>query len=296
MIGRIQGTLVSVHPPRLLVDCQGIGYEVDVPMSTLYQLPQAGQKITLLTHFQVREDAQQLFGFATETEREAFRQLIKISGVGSRTALAVLSGMSVNELAQAIALQESGRLTQVPGIGKKTAERLLLELRDLVRSGKLGKITMARTWWHGNGYHLRKAPASLQSKPSNLDWARFLGPVKWRDYDPQQYFNFRAYLDFGGGQVTDLFTHWIDVGQPDERRIMKASPRAERVTVISFSHSTPVWWKGLETRITRARNVAVWQVEAEQSHALAALAQRHQVDPEILGAWLDPFGQCPPRG
>lgn len=129
MIGRIQGTLVSVHPPRLLVDCQGIGYEVDVPMSTLYQLPQAGQKITLLTHFQVREDAQQLFGFATEIEREAFRQLIKISGVGSRTALAVLSGMSVNELAQAIALQEAGRLTQVPGIGKKTAERLCLELK-----------------------------------------------------------------------------------------------------------------------------------------------------------------------
>ena len=129
MIGRIQGILVSVHPPRLLVDCQGIGYEVDVPMSTLYQLPQAGQKITLLTHFQVREDAQQLFGFATETEREAFRQLIKISGVGSRTALAVLSGMSVNELAQAIAMQEAGRLTQVPGIGKKTAERLCLELK-----------------------------------------------------------------------------------------------------------------------------------------------------------------------
>ena len=129
MIGRIQGILVSVHPPRLLVDCQGIGYEVDVPMSTLYQLPQSGQKITLLTHFQVREDAQQLFGFATETEREAFRQLIKISGVGSRTALAVLSGMSVNELAQAIALQEAGRLTQVPGIGKKTAERLCLELK-----------------------------------------------------------------------------------------------------------------------------------------------------------------------
>ena len=129
MIGRIQGILVSVHPPRLLVDCQGIGYEVDVPMSTLYQLPQAGQKITLLTHFQVREDAQQLFGFATETEREAFRQLIKISGVGSRTALAVLSGMSVNELARAIALQEAGRLTQVPGIGKKTAERLCLELK-----------------------------------------------------------------------------------------------------------------------------------------------------------------------
>ncbi|QWD85139.1 Holliday junction branch migration protein RuvA [Polynucleobacter asymbioticus] len=129
MIGRIQGILVSVHPPRLLVDCQGVGYEIDVPMSTLYQLPETNQKITLLTHFQVREDAQQLFGFATETEREAFRQLIKISGVGSRTALAVLSGMSVNELAQAITMQEAGRLTQVPGIGKKTAERLCLELK-----------------------------------------------------------------------------------------------------------------------------------------------------------------------
>jgi Holliday junction DNA helicase RuvA len=129
MIGRIQGTLVSVHPPRLLVDCQGVGYEIDVPMSTLYQLPEVNKKITLLTHFQVREDAQQLFGFATETEREAFRALIKISGVGSRTALAVLSGMSVNELAQAITLQEAGRLTQVPGIGKKTAERLCLELK-----------------------------------------------------------------------------------------------------------------------------------------------------------------------
>ena len=140
MIGRIQGTLVSVHPPRLLVDCQGVGYEIDVPMSTLYQLPETHQKITLLTHFQVREDAQQLFGFATETERQAFRALIKISGVGSRTALAVLSGMSVNELAQAIALQEAGRLTQVPGIGKKTAERLCLELKGKL-APDLGIIT-----------------------------------------------------------------------------------------------------------------------------------------------------------
>jgi len=140
MIGRIQGTLVSVHPPRLLVDCQGVGYEIDVPMSTLYQLPEVNQKITLLTHFQVREDAQQLFGFATETEREAFRALIKISGVGSRTALAVLSGMSVNELAQAITLQESARLTQVPGIGKKTAERLLLELKGKL-APDLGLVT-----------------------------------------------------------------------------------------------------------------------------------------------------------
>ncbi len=133
MIGRIHGTLIAIHPPRLLVDCQGVGYEIDVPMSTLYGLPKLNQMVTLLTHFQVREDAQQLFGFATENERMAFRALIKISGVGSRTALALLSGMSVSELVQAIAAQETIRLTQVPGIGKKTAERLLLELK-----GKLG--------------------------------------------------------------------------------------------------------------------------------------------------------------
>jgi Holliday junction DNA helicase RuvA len=133
MIGRIHGTLIAIHPPRLLVDCQGVGYEIDVPMSTLYGLPKLNQMVTLLTHFQVREDAQQLFGFATENERMAFRALIKISGVGSRTALALLSGMNVNELVLAIAAQETIRLTQVPGIGKKTAERLLLELK-----GKLG--------------------------------------------------------------------------------------------------------------------------------------------------------------
>ena len=133
MIGRIHGTLIAIHPPRLLVDCQGVGYEIDVSMSTLYGLPKLNQMVTLLTNFQVREDAQQLFGFATENERMAFRALIKISGVGSRTALALLSGMSVSELVQAIAAQETIRLTQVPGIGKKTAERLLLELK-----GKLG--------------------------------------------------------------------------------------------------------------------------------------------------------------
>jgi Holliday junction DNA helicase RuvA len=129
MIGRIQGTLISISAPKLLIDCNGLGYEVDVPMSTLYQLPSAGQSITLLTHFHVREDQQQLFGFASEAERQAFRSLIKISGVGARTALAVLSGMSVNELIQAIAVQEPGALTRIPGIGKKTAERLLLELK-----------------------------------------------------------------------------------------------------------------------------------------------------------------------
>ena len=133
MIGRLEGRLLEKNPPSLLVDVNGVGYEVDVPMSTFYQLPAISEKIVLLTHLAVREDAQQLFGFATPAERGAFRELIRISGVGARTALAVLSGLSVTELAQAVTLQESGRLTRIPGIGKKTAERLLLELK-----GKLG--------------------------------------------------------------------------------------------------------------------------------------------------------------
>ena len=108
------------------------------------------------------------------------------------------------------AARVNNRICQV-GMQQRSGENYLEAKREYIDSGRLGKITMARTWWHGNTYHLRKAPATLQTRPSNLDWARFLGPVKWRDYDPQQYFNFRAYLDFGGGQVTDLFTHWIDV-------------------------------------------------------------------------------------
>jgi Holliday junction DNA helicase RuvA len=133
MIGRLQGTLAGKNPPQVLIDCHGVGYEVDVPMSTFYNLPGLGETVTLLTHFVVREDAQLLYGFATASEREAFRQLIRITGVGPRMALSLLSGMSVGELAQAITAQEAGRLVKVPGIGKKTAERLLLELK-----GKLG--------------------------------------------------------------------------------------------------------------------------------------------------------------
>ena len=133
MIGRLSGQLAEKNPPQILIDCHGVGYEVDVPMSTFYQLPAVGEPVSLLTHFVVREDAQILYGFASAAEREAFRQLVKISGVGPRTALAVLSGMSVAVLALAVTAQESGRLVKVPGIGKKTAERLLLELK-----GKLG--------------------------------------------------------------------------------------------------------------------------------------------------------------
>ena len=133
MIGRLSGTLLEKNPPTLLVDVNGVGYLVDVPMSTFYDLPALGERVVLLTQQVVREDAHLLYGFLTGGERDAFRLLVKISGVGPRTALAVLSGMSVADLAQAVTLQESGRLTKVPGIGKKTAERLLLELK-----GKLG--------------------------------------------------------------------------------------------------------------------------------------------------------------
>lgn len=133
MIGRLTGTLADKNPPQVLVDCHGVGYEVDVPMSTFYNLPASGEKVVLLTHFVVREDAQVLYGFGTPGERDAFRQLIRISGVGPRTALAVLSGMSVADIAGAVTAQDASRLVKVPGIGKKTAERLLLELK-----GKIG--------------------------------------------------------------------------------------------------------------------------------------------------------------
>jgi Holliday junction DNA helicase RuvA len=135
VIGRITGKLLSKHPPQVLVDVGGIAYELDVPMSSLYALPATGETVILFTHLVVREDAHTLYGFVTVEERSAFRQLIRISGVGARTALAVLSGMSVGELAQAVALQDAVRLTKIPGIGKKTAERLLLELK-----GKLGTL------------------------------------------------------------------------------------------------------------------------------------------------------------
>jgi len=133
VIGRLSGTLAQKSPPSVLLDVGGVGYEVDVPMSTFYNLPALGERVVLLTHFVVREDAQVLFGFLTAEERATFRQLVKISGVGPRMALSILSGLSVAELTLTVSRQEMGRLVKVPGIGKKTAERLLLELK-----GKLG--------------------------------------------------------------------------------------------------------------------------------------------------------------
>src|SRR3954468_12636841 len=130
MISRIQGILVEKDFPQVIVSCHGVGYEIGVPMSTFYPLPRTGEEVTLLTHMVVREDAHLLFGFITAGERSAFRQLLKISGVGPKVALSVLSGLSVDDLSAAVAAEDSGRLTKIPGIGKKTAERLVLELRD----------------------------------------------------------------------------------------------------------------------------------------------------------------------
>ena len=177
MIGRLSGQLAGKAPPQVLVDVGGVGYEVDVPMSTFFNLPALGERVSLLTHFVVREDAQVLFGFLTAPERDAFRLLVKISGVGPRTALSVLSGLSVAELAQAVSLQDRGRLVKVPGIGKKTAERLLLELK-----GKLGPdlalpASAAAATETGNdivqalvalGYNEREAQAALKALPADV--------------------------------------------------------------------------------------------------------------------------------
>jgi len=144
LIGRLTGLLLEKSPPQITVEAAGVGYELEVPMSTFYGLPAAGERVTLLTHLVVREDAHLLYGFATDSERRAFRQLLKISGVGARTALAVLSGMSVAELVDAVAAQESGRLVRIPGIGRKTAERLLLELKGKLAGEALAGVAVNR--------------------------------------------------------------------------------------------------------------------------------------------------------
>ena len=176
MIGKLTGNLIEKNPPEVLVDCNGVGYEVQVPMSTFYNLPGLGEKVSLLTHFIVREDAQLLYGFATAQERQTFRELIKVSGVGPRTALSVLSGMGADDLAQAVALQEAGRLVKVPGIGKKTAERLLLELKGklgdaigsagaTIKSDAQSDILQALL---ALGYSDKEAAASLKALPADI--------------------------------------------------------------------------------------------------------------------------------
>ncbi|MXS85574.1 Holliday junction branch migration protein RuvA [Nitrosomonas sp. HPC101] len=177
MIGRITGLLLEKHPPLVLVDVQGVGYEIDVPMSTFCKLPDIGNRITLHTHYWVREDAHLLFGFMTEQERTLFRQLTKISGIGARTGLAILSGLSVTDLHQAVVSQDSIRLTGIPGIGKKTAERLLLELRDKINPASVLSATGTVTSGIGRdilsallalGYNGREADRALAQLPEGV--------------------------------------------------------------------------------------------------------------------------------
>jgi Holliday junction DNA helicase RuvA len=177
MIGRLTGVLLEKNPPQILVEAGGVGYEVEVPMSTFYNLPATGERVTLHTHLLVREDAHLLYGFGSAVERRAFRQLLKISGVGARTALAVLSGLSVAELAEAVAMQESGRLVKIPGIGKKTAERLLLELKDKLRTEFAGGVAINRAApassdiLHallGLGYSEREAQHAVKQLPEGV--------------------------------------------------------------------------------------------------------------------------------
>jgi Holliday junction DNA helicase RuvA len=169
VIGRLTGRLLAKHPPQVLVDVGGVGYEVDVPMSTFYALPAPGESVTLHTHLSIKEDAHALYGFATLEERGVFRQLIRISGVGPRTALAVLSGLSVAELAQAVAAQEPARLVKVPGIGKKTAERLLLELKGKLADASPGAPREGSSdvieALVGLGYNDKEARAALRGLP-----------------------------------------------------------------------------------------------------------------------------------
>ena len=176
MIGKLTGQLLEKNPPEVLVDCHGVGYEVQVPMSTFYNLPAIGERVSLLTQFIVREDAQLLYGFGSAPERAAFRELIKISGVGPRTALSILSGLGVQDLAQAVTLQEAGRLVKVPGIGKKTAERLLLELKGKLGADMGGAHAHATSEAQADilqallalGYNDKEAAAALKALPPEV--------------------------------------------------------------------------------------------------------------------------------
>ena len=179
MIGRIHGVVVEKNFPQVVVDCHGVGYEIDVPMSTFYPLPAVNHEVTLFTHMVVREDAHLLFGFLTERERAAFRQLLKISGVGPKVALSVLSGMSVDDLAGAVQAEDAGRLTKIPGIGKNTAERLVLELRDKLPK-TLGVARAEAAGAQGGdvanallalGYNEREAQAAIKQLPADLQIA-----------------------------------------------------------------------------------------------------------------------------
>lgn len=169
MIGRLSGTLLEKNPPQILLDVHGVGYEVDVPMSTFYNLPALNEKVVLHTEFIVREDAHLLFGFLTQEERIAFRQLLKISGVGPKLALSVLSGLSMSDLALAVANKDATRLTKIPGVGKKTAERLLLELQGKFVASSTGSAASAVM--ESAGSDIVNALLGLGYKDKEAEWA-----------------------------------------------------------------------------------------------------------------------------
>lgn len=177
MIGRLNGILLEKTPPLVLIDCNGVGYECEVPMSTFYNLPAVGERVAMLTHFVVREDAQLLYGFGSHQERATFRQLLKVNGIGAKSALSILSGLSIDELVQAVALQETTMLTRVPGVGKKTAERLLLELKDKFTIDGVAAMNSNQPKSASSdvlnallalGYNDREAVAAVKQLPSDV--------------------------------------------------------------------------------------------------------------------------------
>ena len=176
MIARLNGTLIEKSPPQVIVDCNGVGYEVEVPMSTFYNLPEIGNKIQLLIHFVVREDAQLLYGFGSEQEKSTFKQLLKVNGIGAKSALSILSGVSIDDLVEAVNRQEVGMLTRIPGIGKKTAERLLLELKDkFAVTGSTTTTTLPKSASYdvlnaliALGYNEREAGAAVKLLPKEV--------------------------------------------------------------------------------------------------------------------------------
>ena len=176
MIGRIKGILIEKIPPFILLDCQGVGYEIEVPMTTFFDLPDEGSEITLLTHLVVREDAHLLFGFATTSERHMFRQLIKVNGIGAKVALSILSSIESNELTNAIKTDDTNMLIKIPGIGKKTAERLVLELKDRVKDievtqaskNVITNIDDIENALISLGYSASQASIAIKALPDNI--------------------------------------------------------------------------------------------------------------------------------
>jgi Holliday junction DNA helicase RuvA len=177
MISRLNGILLEKSPPLVLLDVNGVGYEIEVPMSTFYNLPEIGERVILLTHFIVREDAQLLYGFGSERERTTFKLLLKVNGIGAKSALAILSGLSVDDLAHAITLQEPALLVRIPGVGKKTAERLLLELKGKLGVEDAGSSPGKAAKTSANdvlnallslGYNEREALAAIKHLPDDL--------------------------------------------------------------------------------------------------------------------------------